>query len=82
MSDKADKSEDVGIAIPPATQFIELTGDYGMSGFVMRRGGYLPEVRIAYETWGSLSPNHDNAVLVFTGLSPSAHCVFVKKRSE
>ena len=60
-------------AAPPATRFVRLSGDYGMRDFVMHRGGRLPEVQLAYETWGRLSPNHDNAVLVFTGLSPSAH---------
>ena len=59
--------------IPPATQFVKLSGDYGMREFVMYRGGRLPEVQIAYETWGELALNHDNVVLVFTGLSPSAH---------
>ncbi len=41
--------------------------------FEMRRGGMLPGVQIAYETWGDLSFCQDNAVLIFTGLSPSAH---------
>ena len=66
-------SEIQAIYTPPATKTIKLSGDYGMSGFVMRRGGYLPEVHIAYETWGELSSNHDNVVLLFTGLSPTAH---------
>ena len=52
---------------------IKLTGDYGTHEFIMRRGGRLPEVHIAYETCGTLSSNRDNVVLVFTGLSPSAH---------
>ncbi len=39
----------------------------------MHRGGSLPAVDLAYETWGRLSPDKDNAVLLFTGLSPSAH---------
>jgi len=30
-------------------------------------------VVVAYESWGSLSDNHDNVILVFGGLSPSAH---------
>lgn len=60
-------------SLPVATELIRLSGDYGTSQFIMRRGGALPEVVIAYETWGSLSPNHDNVVLIFTGLSPSAH---------
>ena len=56
-----------------ATQYVTLKGDYGSGDFIMHRGGVLKEVVIAYETWGKLSPNHDNAVLVFGGLSPSAH---------
>ncbi|MDE0054496.1 MAG: alpha/beta fold hydrolase, partial [Gammaproteobacteria bacterium] len=35
--------------------------------------GVLPRAEIAYETWGELSATGDNAVLLFTGLSPSAH---------
>ena len=60
-------------AITPATQFATLVGDYGTSDFVMRRGGRLPEVTIAYESWGKLAPNNDNVILIFTGLSPTAH---------
>lgn len=41
--------------------------------FAMRRGGVLPSVTLAYETWGELSAARDNVVLLFTGLSPSAH---------
>jgi homoserine O-acetyltransferase len=39
----------------------------------MRRGGVLEDVRIAYETWGRLNVARDNAIMIFTGLSPSAH---------
>jgi len=42
-------------------------------GFPMYRGGRLLEVTLAYESWGELSPDADNAILIFTGLSPSAH---------
>jgi homoserine O-acetyltransferase len=41
--------------------------------FEMRRGGVLPDVEIAYETWGDIGFCYDNAILIFTGLSPSAH---------
>lgn len=41
--------------------------------FVMRRGGRLASLQMAYETWGTLAPDASNAVLVLTGLSPSAH---------
>jgi homoserine O-acetyltransferase/O-succinyltransferase len=54
--------------VPPATRFLNLS-----QPFKMHRGGVLPEVRIAYETWGALNARRDNAVLLFTGLSPSAH---------
>ncbi len=52
----------------PARQFVDLE-----EPFQMRRGGVLHGVRLAYETWGELSSARDNAVLLFTGLSPSAH---------
>ena len=35
--------------------------------------GALASPVIAYETWGRLNDRTDNAVLLFTGLSPSAH---------
>lgn len=41
--------------------------------FAMHLGGELRDVQIAYETWGKLTPDHDNVLLLFTGLSPSAH---------
>jgi len=41
--------------------------------FRMHGGGHLDEPEFAYETWGELNERKDNAVLVFTGLSPSAH---------
>ena len=43
------------------------------SPFAMKRGGALAGARLAYETWGELSPARDNALLILTGLSPSAH---------
>ncbi|EGV65278.1 homoserine O-acetyltransferase [Yamadazyma tenuis ATCC 10573] len=36
-------------------------------------GGFLPEYEIAYEAWGTLSPQKDNIVLIHTGLSASSH---------
>ncbi|HET9106567.1 MAG TPA: homoserine O-acetyltransferase [Steroidobacteraceae bacterium] len=41
--------------------------------FPMWRGGVLHGAQIAYETWGRLNAARDNAVLLFTGLSPAAH---------
>jgi homoserine O-acetyltransferase len=51
-----------------ARQFYQFPG-----AFEMRRGGALERPTIAYETWGELNAQRDNAVLIFTGLSPSAH---------
>jgi len=43
------------------------------SPFPMKRGGELHGARVAFETWGTLTPARDNAILILTGLSPSAH---------
>ena len=37
------------------------------------RGSVIEQPVVAYETWGRLNAARDNAVLLFTGLSPSAH---------
>ncbi|MFO7690100.1 MAG: homoserine O-acetyltransferase [Cryobacterium sp.] len=39
----------------------------------LEAGGSLPHVRIAYETWGTLSPTGDNAVLVLHALTGDSH---------
>ncbi|MGA2564732.1 MAG: homoserine O-acetyltransferase [Steroidobacteraceae bacterium] len=41
--------------------------------FRLYRGGLLHAAHIAYESWGQLNAARDNAILLFTGLSPSAH---------
>ena len=51
-----------------ATRTVTLEGR-----FPMHRGGHLLSPTVAYETWGELSEAGDNAILLFTGLSPSAH---------
>ena len=55
-----------------ATRQIKLDDGTG-EDFKMWRGGRLAEVILAYETWGELSATSDNAIIIFTGLSPSAH---------
>jgi len=47
--------------------------------FPMYRGGTLVSPTIAYETWGELASDRSNAVLIFTGLSPSAHAASSQK---
>ena len=41
--------------------------------FVLEGGGMLRDVELAYETWGELAPNADNAVLVCHALTGDSH---------
>ena len=40
---------------------------------VFEAGGSLPAARLAYETWGTLNPARDNAVLVLHALTGDSH---------
>jgi len=51
----------------PARRLFQVEGKFPM----LR--GELDSPVIAYEQWGTLNSDHSNAVLIFTGLSPSAH---------
>ena len=53
--------------MPDARQYIEIEGSLAL------RRGQLARPTIAYETWGELNTAKNNGVLLFTGLSPSAH---------
>ena len=53
--------------MPDARRYVDVDGPFSMLH------GSIESPRIAFETWGELSPAGDNAVLLFTGLSPSAH---------
>ncbi len=55
-------------AVTTARKIFQVPGS-----FEMHRGGVLERPVIAYETWGQLNAAGDNAVLIFTGMSPSAH---------
>jgi homoserine O-acetyltransferase len=39
----------------------------------LESGGQLPDVRVAYETWGTLAPDRSNAVLVCHALTGDSH---------
>lgn len=41
----------------------------------LERGDVLPAVTIAYETWGTLNADHDNAILVEHALTGDSHVV-------
>lgn len=53
---------------PGDRRFVDLPGPLALEA-----GGRLPAVRVAYETWGSLSPSGDNAVLVLHALTGDSH---------
>ncbi len=42
---------------------------------LLERGGRLPRVRVAYQTWGTLAPDGSNAVLVEHALTGDSHVV-------
>jgi homoserine O-acetyltransferase len=50
-----------------ARKFHQVNGSFKM------RHGHLESPTIVYETWGELNFQKDNVILLFTGLSPSAH---------
>ena len=55
-------------APPPAVRIAALPDP-----FPMWKGGQLTRAQIAYECWGELNADRSNAILLFTGLSPTAH---------
>lgn len=55
----------------PHTHFYELP--QAVLPFRLVSGESLPAVRIAYETWGELSPARDNAILILHALTGGAH---------
>jgi homoserine O-acetyltransferase/O-succinyltransferase len=59
---------------PGRRQFAELTGSGGRR-FALEAGGQLPEVTVAYETWGVLNADRSNAVLVLHALTGDSHAV-------
>ena len=58
-------------APPPAPPGARLFED--PAPFRTVHGAELPGHALAYETWGTLSPGRDNAILLCTGLSASSH---------
>jgi homoserine O-acetyltransferase/O-succinyltransferase len=46
-----------------------------LGSFDLELGGHLPQVRVAYETWGELNAGASNAVLVLHALTGDSHVV-------
>jgi homoserine O-acetyltransferase/O-succinyltransferase len=55
---------------PGRRQFVTVFGDRPLS---LRAGATLSSVTVAYETWGTLSPARDNAVLICHALTGDSH---------
>jgi homoserine O-acetyltransferase len=55
---------------PGRRLFASLFEDHPLA---LESGATLCDVAVAYETWGTLSPDHDNAVLVLHALSGDSH---------
>ncbi len=66
-------------AKPPASGAWRIGDDPGHRRFQQlgpmefERGGRLPAVTLAYESWGELSPARDNAILVLHALTGDSH---------
>ncbi len=77
MSKSADPKQNQDVPPGPEPIYDRVASGYrtfhSPDEFVCEWGGTLPELSLAYETWGELSPARDNAVLVHTGLSASSH---------
>ena len=67
---------------------VKLTGAYGevLKGFKVFRqsqpfhfkhGGTIPELQLAYETWGQLNSERSNAIFLYTGLSASLSLIHI-----
>lgn len=68
------------VELPPASGAWREGDDPGRREWVtlpaplrLEAGGELPDVRIAYETWGTLAPDRSNAVLVLHALTGDSH---------
>ena len=57
---------------PGRRQFATLFGEDG-AGLTLEGGGWLPDVTVAYETWGERDPSGSNCVLVLHALSLDSH---------
>ena len=62
------------------TQFVKLFSE--KSPFVFENGAILPEITVAYETYGKLNAAGDNAVLVIHALTGSAHAAYWNSPDE
>ncbi|MFP7696310.1 homoserine O-acetyltransferase [Trueperella sp. LYQ143] len=53
---------------PPGERQFQSLGD-----LPLERGGVLPQIQLAYETWGTLAPDGSNAILLCHALTGDSH---------
>lgn len=68
MTDERSEKGSVGLV---QTKYLRL--NLPPEGFKLENGGFLPELRVAYETYGPLSPAGDNVVYICHALTGDAH---------
>jgi homoserine O-acetyltransferase len=73
-----NSSSDMGVGFVE-TKIIKL--ELPPSGFRLEKGGILPEIHVAYETYGELSPSKDNVIFICHALSGDAHAAGYHKGS-
>lgn len=67
FAEEVDPYKDAGAAAKGCRIFHQETP------FSLLSGKELPELKVAYEMWGTLNSNKDNAILLHTGMSASSH---------
>ena len=55
---------------------------YTFDALTLQRGGQLSSVTLAYETWGTLNAERDNAILITHALTGSAHAHDVEQPDD
>lgn len=68
MDDRAPMIKPHPMPAETSTQFFEAGGP-----FTLRDGSTLPQITLAFETWGELNADRSNAILLFHALSGSHH---------
>jgi homoserine O-acetyltransferase len=80
MESMPDKSSMTGSVGRVSTKIIKI--DLPAGGFELESGERLPELSVAYETYGALSPNMDNVIFICHALSGDAHVAGHHDESE
>ncbi len=78
------------MAFEPIKEYADSDGSYGQAetqfadfdGVVLESGAFLGPLTVAYETYGTLSPAMDNAVLILHALSGDAHAAGIDENGR